>query len=83
MPGATWRDVVAAVLTEKKEAVSLEEIYKEVELYKKAQKINGGRKKFARLFNTIRITFFMLDEDFGAFVKGVQCKSEMVNKYQA
>lgn len=57
MPGATWRDVVAAVLTEKKEAVSLEEIYKEVELYKKAQKINGGRKKFARLFNTIRITF--------------------------
>lgn len=45
MPGATWRDVVAAVLTEKKEAVSLEEIYKEVELYKKAQKNQWWKEK--------------------------------------
>ena len=45
MPGATWRDVVAAVLETCKEAVSLSYIYSQIEPHKKAQKNQWWREK--------------------------------------
>ena len=45
MPGATWRDVVAAVLEPCKEAVSLSYIYSQIEPHKKAQKNQWWREK--------------------------------------
>lgn len=45
MPGATWRDIVAAVLEEQSSAVSLEFLYKEIEPYKKAQTNQWWREK--------------------------------------
>lgn len=45
MEKATWRDVVAAVLEEHKEAISLYELYEKIEPYKKAQKNQFWREK--------------------------------------
>lgn len=45
MQGATWRDIVAAVLETHNDAVSLEQIYREVEPYKKAKSNQWWRKK--------------------------------------
>ena len=58
MPGATWRDVVAAVLTEKKEAVSLEEIYKEVDISAKYDLRETTRSNYIYIYDRfIRNTF--------------------------
>ena len=53
MPGATWRDVVAAVLEECNKAVSLAYLYEQIEPHKKPGPINGGKKKSARHCNAI------------------------------
>ena len=45
MAGATWRDVVAAVLEECTEAVTLTYIYEQIEPYKKAQNNKHWREK--------------------------------------
>ena len=45
MPGATWRDIVAAVLEGKREPMPLEAIYKEIEPYKKAKKSHWWKEK--------------------------------------
>ena len=45
MPGATWRDIVAAVLEGKREPLPLEAIYKEIEPYKKAKKNHWWKEK--------------------------------------
>jgi hypothetical protein len=45
MPGATWRDVVAAVLECSKEAVPLTYIYEQVEPHSKAKKNQWWREK--------------------------------------
>ena len=45
MERATWRDVVASVLEECKDAVSLHELYEKIEPYKKAQKNQFWREK--------------------------------------
>lgn len=45
MKGATWRDVVAAVLEESGEAVSLSYLYSKIEPHKKAQKNKWWKEK--------------------------------------
>lgn len=45
MPGATWRDVVAAVLEDCKEAVSLSYLYEKIEPYKKAKANQWWKEK--------------------------------------
>ena len=45
MAGATWRDVVAAVLEECTEAVTLTYLYEQIEPHKKAQKNKHWREK--------------------------------------
>lgn len=66
MPGATWRDVVAAVLESCPEAVPLSYLYEKIEPYSKAQKNNGGKKKSARPYSAIQNILIMTDGDFGA-----------------
>ncbi len=45
MQGATWRDVVAAVLEEEQGETSLERLYEKIEPYKKAQQNQWWREK--------------------------------------
>ena len=45
MEGASWRDIVAAVLETQNEAVSLEFIYQEIEPYKKTKTNQWWREK--------------------------------------
>lgn len=45
MPGATWRDVVAAVLESCPEAVPLSYLYEKIEPYSKAQKNKWWKEK--------------------------------------
>ena len=45
MPGATWRDVVAAVLESCPEAVPLSYLYEKIEPYRKAQKNKWWKEK--------------------------------------
>ena len=45
MPGATWRDVVAAVLEECSGAVSLTYLYEQIEPHKKAQANKWWKEK--------------------------------------
>ena len=45
MPGATWRDVVAAVLEPCREAVPLSYLYEKIEPHRKAQKNKWWREK--------------------------------------
>lgn len=61
MPGATWRDVVAAVLEECNGAVSLTYLYEQIESHKKLRQTSGGRKKSARHFSSTPLTSCMMD----------------------
>ena len=45
MPGATWRDVVAAVLEEKTEAVPLSYLYEQLAEHKKAKQNKWWKEK--------------------------------------
>lgn len=45
MPGATWRDVVAAVLEKCKEPVALSFLYEQIEPHKKAQSNKWWKEK--------------------------------------
>ena len=45
MPGATWRDVVAAVLEEKTEAVPLSYLYEHLAEHKKAKQNKWWKEK--------------------------------------
>ncbi len=45
MPGATWRDVVAAVLEQCKEPVALSFLYERIEPHKKAQANKWWKEK--------------------------------------
>ena len=45
MPGATWRDVVAAVLEQCKEPVTLSFLYEQIEPHKKAQSNKWWKEK--------------------------------------
>lgn len=45
MPGATWRDVVAAVLEQCKEPVALSFLYEQIEPHKKAQANKWWKEK--------------------------------------
>ena len=45
MPGATWRDVVAAVLEEYRKPVTLSFLYKQIEPHKKAQANKWWKEK--------------------------------------
>lgn len=45
MPGATWRDVVAAVLESCPEAVPLSYLYEQIEPHSKAQKNKWWKEK--------------------------------------
>ncbi len=55
MNGATWRDVVAAVLETCQSPVSLAYIYEQVEPYTKgAEKTSGGKRRFAKPCNAVR-----------------------------
>ena len=55
MAGATWRDVVAAVLEECTEAVTLTYLYEQIEPHKKAQNNKHWREKSARRCKSIQI----------------------------
>lgn len=45
MPGATWRDVIAAVLETCKEPVALSFLYEQIEPHKKAQSNKWWKEK--------------------------------------
>ncbi len=45
MPGATWRDVIAAVLEQCKEPVTLTFLYEQIEPHKKAQANKWWKEK--------------------------------------
>ena len=65
MPGATWRDVVAAVLEDCNGAVSLTYLYEQIEPHKKAQANKWWKERSARHFNVTPPTSFMMDVGCG------------------
>ncbi|MCA5961924.1 hypothetical protein LC724_18225 [Blautia sp. RD014234] len=65
MPGATWRDVVAAVLEQCREPVTLTFLYEKIEPHKKHRQISGGKKKSAKRFGSILHTSFMMAGECG------------------
>lgn len=66
MPGATWRDVVAAVLEECNKAVSLAYLYEQIEPHKKARANQWWKEK-------IRQTLQCNPEHFDHVGRGLWC----------
>ena len=66
MPGATWRDVVAAVLEECNKAVSLAYLYEQIEPHKKARANQWWKEK-------IRQTLQGNPEHFDHVGRGLWC----------
>ena len=66
MVGATWKDIVAAVMEEHKGIISLSELYEKIEPYKKAQKNQYWREK-------IRQTLQLYKEYFQSPQRGMWC----------
>lgn len=66
MDGATWRDVVAAVMENHKEAVTLSVLYEEIESHKKAKTNQWWREK-------VRQTLQNYPEHFKHVSRGVWC----------
>lgn len=60
MPGATWRDIVAVVLEQFQEPVSLAFLYRELELHKKAQKNKWWKEKIRQTLQ-INPAYFIHD----------------------
>lgn len=60
MPGATWRDVVAAVLEQYKKPVSLTFLYEQIEPHKKAQANKWWKEKIRQTLQ-INPTYFVHD----------------------
>ena len=69
MVGATWKDIVAAVMEEHKGTISLSELYEKIEPYKKAQKNQYWREK-------IRQTLQLYKEYFQSPQRGMWCLRE-------
>ncbi len=65
MPGATWRDVVAAVLEQCSEPVTLTFLYEKIEPHKKAQANKWWKEKSAKRFRSILHTSFMMVGECG------------------
>lgn len=60
MPGATWRDVVAAVLEQCSEPVTLTFLYEKIEPHKKAQANKWWKEKIRQTLQ-INPTYFLHD----------------------
>lgn len=65
MPGATWRDVVAAVLEQCSEPVTLTFLYEKIEPHRKAQANKWWKEKSAKRFRSILHTSFMMAGECG------------------
>lgn len=65
MPGATWRDVIAAVLETCKEPVALSFLYEQIEPHKRHSQTNGGKKRSAKRCRSIPCTSLTTGEACG------------------